>query len=186
MKTIFTVLVLTGMLIRLDARETGFQAISFSYLGEMITHPGIRLGLDYPLRQWENSKSMNELQISPTLGFYTHRRYQTALFFIPDIRIMRQNQKGGQIGAGLGLGYLRTFIPNTYEVGSDGQVQKTLAGYHYLATSVSLHFGRMLNLQRREMGYYVRPQFVFATPGFPRGTGYFWLELGIQLKLNRE
>ncbi|RIV71550.1 hypothetical protein D2U88_07230 [Flagellimonas aequoris] len=169
------------------------KSISVSYLGEMVTHPGLKLTFDYPLTEWEKSKSgrrggerriEKSIELSPTVGFYYHRRYQSGVMAIPELKFKRQNPKGNYFEIGAGLGYLRTIVPNTYEVDATGEVSKTHAGHNYWAKNLFVTFGRELKSHRGwPMGIFVKPQFLYATPNFPKGVGYFMLELGINVKL---
>ncbi|USD25861.1 hypothetical protein [Flagellimonas marinaquae] len=103
---------------------------------------------------------------------------------IPEIKIRRQNQKGGYFELGAGLGYLRTFVPNTFEVGPTGEVSKVHAGHHYWAKNIFFTIGRELKSKNRSpIGMFIKPQFLYATPNFPKGVGYFMLEIGLNLKL---
>lgn len=169
------------------------ESISVSYLGEMVTHPGLKLSFDYPLTQWERSKKGNSgversitktVLLGPSIGAFYHRRYQTGLMVIPELKLKRQNQNGGYFELGAGFGYMRTFIPNTFEVGENDVVSKTSAGHDYWAKNVFMTFGKEFKRGRkRPMGYFIKPQFVYATPNFPKGVGYFMLEIGMNFKL---
>ena len=170
------------------------ESSNFSYYGEMITHTGMKISADFNIREWDkiksskhdSSKTINKsLLISPALGFFYHRRNQTGLFFIPEVKYKRQNPKGGFYEVGIGIGYLRTFIPNTYEVNRSGEVNKTVAGHNYFATNYFISFGKDLNIKKNlPIAYFLKPQFMYAVPNFPNGIGYFVLELGIKYTLN--
>jgi hypothetical protein len=118
------------------------------------------------------------------LGLFYHRRYQTGLIIIPEAKYKRQNHKGRFFECGIGAGYFRTFILNTYEVGSIGEVNHTTAGHNFFATNYFISFGKDLNLQKNlPLAYFIKPQFMYSVPNFPRGIGYFALELGITYRL---
>lgn len=165
------------------------DVISISYYGEMITHPGFKISIDFDIKEWDknkatkkdSSKTINKnLILSPTIGLFYHKRYQTGLFFIPEIKYKRQNPKGIFYEFGIGAGYLKTFIPNTYEVSSSGEINKTNAGYNYFATNYFISFGKDLSIKKNlPIAYFIKPQFMYAVPNFPSGTGYFALELGL-------
>lgn len=169
------------------------ESVSVSYYGEMITHPGLKMSANYSIKDWEKDKRTKKgaqkiisknLIVSPALGFYYHRRYQTGLFVIPEAKYKRQNEKGAFYELGIGLGYLRTFIPNTYEVNESADINKTAAGHNYFATNYFVSFGKDLSIKRNlPLAYFIRPQFMYAIPNFPKGTGYFALELGVTYRL---
>ena len=186
MKVIIAVFILAGYSMHIRAQVYSPESVSVSYVGEMITHPGIGLRLNYSLKNWTNERSSKQLLAGPSLGFFYHRRYQTSLYFIPEVHITRQNIKGNQIGAGMGVGYLRSFIPNTYQAGSDGQAVDAVAGHHYFATSIAVRFGRAIHLEKRDLGFYISPQFLYLLPNFPKGTGYFLLEIGVNHMMGKQ
>ena len=175
------------------AQFKSLESVSISYYGEMITHPGLKVSADFNLKDWDKNKSskkgalktMNKsLIISPSLGSFYHRRYQTGLFFIPEVKYKRQNTQGGYCEFGVGAGFLRTFIPNTYELNNRGEVNKTTAGHNYFASSYFISFGKDLSVKKNQpIGYFIKPQFIYAAPNFPNGIGYFALELGLQYNL---
>ncbi len=170
------------------------ESITFSYYGEMVTHPGLKISADLNIREWDKIKSNRKdsskvinksFLISPALGFFYHRRYQTGLFLIPEAKYKRQNPKGGFYEVGFGIGYLRTFIPNTYEVSSNGEVNKVIAGHNYFASNYFVSFGKDLSIKKNlPIAYFIKPQFMYTVPNFPNGIGYFAFELGIKYILN--
>ncbi|WP_421918960.1 hypothetical protein [Marinifilum sp.] len=175
------------------AQFKNLESISVSYLGEMITHPGIKVSADFNMKEWDKTKNSHRgssktitksLLFSPALGSFYHRRYQTGVFFMPEAKLKRKNPKGKFYEIGVGLGYLRTFIPNTYKVNDAGEVSKTLAGHNYFATNYSISFGKDLSVKKNLLvAYFIKPQFIYAVPNFPNGTGYFALEIGIKYSL---
>ncbi|MFB6319645.1 hypothetical protein [Saccharicrinis sp. FJH54] len=190
---ILSLLAFTLMVSNCLAQFKNIESVSISYYGEMITHPGIKVSPDFNFKEWvktrhtknDSSKTINKsLQVSPTFGFFYHKRYQTGLFFIPEAKFKRQNHKGGFYELGLGLGYLRTFIPNTYEVNGSGDVSKTIVGHNYFTSNYFVSFGKDLSLRKNiPFEYFIKPQFLYTVPNFPNGTGYFAIELGIRYSL---
>ncbi|WP_215223809.1 hypothetical protein [Echinicola shivajiensis] len=176
-----------------QAQITKPEAITFSYFGDMITHPGIKIGLDYSIKTWEKDHSKNNSLtksitkswiISPNIAYYYHRRYQSGLLILPEIQYSRQNQKGNQLALGFGLGGLKTFVPNVYEPTPNGEVKKAKAGMGYFASSYFISFGKDLSAKSEiPLEYFIKPQFLLALPNFPNNTGYFFLELGLKYKL---
>ena len=169
------------------------ESVSVSYFGEMISHPGIKLGADFVITKWDKTRYKDEefskvvnksLMVSPTLGMFYHRRYQTGLFIMPEAKYKRQNSNGRFFELGLGAGYLRTFIPKTFEVLENAEVKKTSAGHNYFSTNYFLSFGKDLSIKSDlPIAYFIKPQFMYAVPNFPKGTGYFALEIGIRYLL---
>ena len=74
--------------------------------------------------------------------------------------------------------------PNTYEVNPSGRVSKVGAGYNYFATNYSVTFGRDLSKRLQlPIDYFIKPQFLYALPNFPKGVGYLLVEFGITYRL---
>lgn len=158
----------------------------FSYTGEMITHPGFKLGLHHGFKQWEsvkekkngkNKKYVKQFVASPGLGVFYHRRYQTAVYAIQELSYECQKPNGRYRSCGLGLGYMRTFIPNTYEV-KNGKVERTTSGDNYLIIPLFVTVGRK-PFGHQRLGWFAKPGVMLSMPGFPMATGYFLLEMGI-------
>ncbi|MAY83501.1 MAG: hypothetical protein CMP59_05135 [Flavobacteriales bacterium] len=174
-------------------QTTGFTGVNVSYLGEMVTHPGIKVGVDYGLSAWSKVKAEGKererkisksIVFSPSLGSFYHKRYQTGFFIIPELKYLRVNPKGFYYDLGIGLGYLRTVIPNVYEISPSGDINKVQVGYDYLSSLCFITLGRSINRQNdNSMSLFVKPQFMYAIPNFTYGTGYFFLELGVNLKI---
>lgn len=166
-------------------------AISVSYFGETITHPGLKIGLDYELKSWDRNKKKSTQKIisksiilSSNIGFYFHKDYQTGAFALPELSYSRKNQKGNFRSIGLGVGYMRTFIPNVYEVNTANEIKRTIAGNNYFLSTCFVAFGKDLSVKYSiPMGVYIKPQIMYALPNYPNGVTYFALEIGINYKL---
>lgn len=164
------------------------QSVNVSYFGEFITHPGLRLGLQYELgsktrpHPTKSKETCHTIALRPSLGLFFHRRHQTGIFLLPEVGYLRTNQKRRQFGAGLGIGYLMSFIPNVFEVNPEGGVEPTLAAHHFVLASTYVRFGRQF--KESPWGYFIQPQFIYALPNYPNGVAYLALELGITYKLN--
>lgn len=167
--------------------------IGLSYIGETVTHPGAKLSLMYNLDHW-NKVSKNKRGLAKTKirditlnvnfgGFY-HKRYQNSFFFLPEIEFSQSNRKGWYWASGVGLGYMRTVISNTYEVKDDGSVSEVNAGHSYGMASVFFTCGKDLYIQnKKHFRFFVKPQFAMVFPNYKTLTGYFLLEAGVAYKL---
>ncbi|KPM47661.1 hypothetical protein [Jiulongibacter sediminis] len=171
---------------QLQAHPGKINSLSFSYFGEMLTHPGFKLNAGFPLKTWKGNNPkviQKSIILSTGIGFFYHKRYQTGLFFIPEISYQRHQKKGKFIEMGAGLGYLKTLIPNSFEV-HDSEIRQVTASHSYLSSNVFLVFGKGLrSIKKKQASYFVKPQLLLAAPGFPSVTGYFALELGIKQHL---
>lgn len=171
------------------------QSIYASYLGETVTHPGLKVGVNYQLKSWDKTKikkSRNEklihksVDLSPSISFYYHKDYQTGLFVLPELSYSRKNVKGNYITYAIGAGYMRTFIPNVYDLNSNGEIEKIHVGYNYFITNYSITFGKDLSIKRKiPLSIYIKPQLMYAIPNYSNGIKYFVLELGLNYRLKK-
>lgn len=172
-------------------KTRGLKSISISYFGEMITHPGVKVGFNYPLKVWtrhkaKKSEKKNEdvyvsksFTLSGSVGSGYHKRYQSTYFALLEPKHKIANRKGFFMEVGLGVGYMRTFTPSVYFENAD--IKKKYFFNDYFISSVSLAAGK--NYRDFPIGWFVKPQFIYAIPNFPSGVGYFALELGASYRL---
>lgn len=189
MKYLLAILLTLGIL-ALKAQDA--PSLSISYFGEGVTHPGLKIGLNFPFHSWEKTKTKGSgvekhlyksFALQPSLGFYFHQDYQTGLFVLPQLAYTRKNAKGSYASFGLGVGYLRTFIPRVYAL-ENNEVKKVPGGYNYLLSNCFMTLGKDLSTTSKvPLELFIQPQVVHAAPNTNPELWYFALELGIKLKL---
>lgn len=167
--------------------------INVSYFGELATHPGLKVGVTYPVKSWEKSRVKNNgkeksiltaFELSPSAGFFYHRAYQTGIFVLPEVAFSRKNGKGNYKAIGIGTGYMRTQVPHVYEINAGGEIGKIHAGYNYFVTNYSLTFGKDFSVKRNlPVGIFIKPQIMYAVPNYNGGILYFALEAGLSYHL---
>ena len=170
------------------------SAISLAYFGETITHPGLKVGVSFPLYQWEKHKTLRNgreklldkrIDLSPQLGFYYHQDYQTGLFVLPELSYIRQNAKGNYTALGIGAGYMHTRVPRVYDFDTSGEIEQIGAGYHYFISNYFATFGKDLSVNKGiPLSIYAKPQLMHALPNAGKGIWYFALELGFSVKMS--
>jgi hypothetical protein len=163
---------------------------SVGYFGEMVSHPGLKVAAHFNLKSTEKIKKQKKivktLEWSPAIYGFHHRRYQTGIILMPEITAKRINQKGNFWMVSIGAGYLRTFVPNTFSLQENGNVEKVIAGQNQLALSLSAGFGhRFQRPGLQQLSWHFQPQFIYALPGFPKGIGYFAINAGISYHLKK-
>jgi hypothetical protein len=179
----------------LQAQNLRPQSIYASYFGETVTHPGLKVGVNYQLKNWDKTKikkSGNEkviqksIDFSPSIGLFYHNDYQTGLFVLPELSYSRKNVKGIYMTYAVGAGYMRTFIPNVYDLNSNGEIEKTHVGYNYFNTNYSITFGKDLSIKKKiPLSIYIKPQLMYAILNYSKGIKYFALELGVNYRLKK-
>jgi hypothetical protein len=171
------------------------QSIYASYFGETVTHPGLKVGINHQLKSWDRTKikkSGNEkviqksIDLSPSIGLFYHSNYQTGLFVLPELSYSRKNAKGNYMTYAIGAGYMRTFIPNVYDLNSNGEIKKIHVGYNYFITNYSITFGKDLSIKKKiPLSIYIKPQLIYAIPNYSKGIKYFALEIGVNYRLTK-
>lgn len=185
-------ILLSFSIARLYAQEKQGPSLSIAYFGETITHPGLKVGLNFPVYSWEKIKTkrngaekhlQKSFDVQPSVGFYYHQDYQTGLFVLPQVAYTRKNAQGAYTSFGLGAGYMRTFIPRVYALENDG-VEKVGGGYHYLLSNYFITLGKDLSVTSKlPVELFCQPQALYATPNTKPGIWYFALEMGVKVKL---
>jgi hypothetical protein len=184
---------ITGLLLiiacSLSAQKWRPTEISVSYFGETITHPGIRAGVSYKLKNWhkhvvkKNKATVihKGVLLQPSVGLFYHSNYQTGLFVLPELSLIRKKENGSYRSIGLGAGYLQTVLPNVYELNAGEEIVKVNGRNHHFLTSVSFQYGRNVNFT--PLSVYVKPQLLMAIPNTAGSMQYIALEIGIQYRL---
>lgn len=158
------------------------NSISVSYFGEMITHPGFRIGIETPVGKWGKEKK-NLVMVTPSAGFFHHKRYQTSYFILPDIALQLKGKKSLSFSAGLGVGTQVSSVPDTYFVTKDSSVVKISASRWYFLGNFFVEAEKSFASSERDLRIFLKPQILMAYPGFPKRTSYFILEFGLKYKI---
>ena len=161
-----------------------------------MTHPGLKVGVNYQLKSWEKTKInkrgnekviQREIDLCPSLGLFYHKDYQTGLFVLPELSYSKKNLKGNYMTFAIGTGYMRTLIPNVYDVNASGEIMRKHMGYNYLITDFSVSFGKDLSLKKKiPLSIYFKPQLIYAIPNYSKSIKYFALEIGLNYRLTKK
>ena len=158
-----------------------WRSYSSALFLEGISHPGIKVSAQYHLKDWEKEKkkkTFRSLVVSPSIGFFYHRRYQSGGFFLIELGNTSTNPKSFSFSYGLGAGFLGVLIPNSFSYTSEG-LRRKREGNTYFISSYFIQFGRSFGSEKNKM-LFVKPTFLYAVPNFVNGVGYFGLEFGLQ------
>jgi len=174
------------------------MAVNFSYYGEIIFHPGIKVSTEFPL--WMKAKEQQKkshtktkyrsILLIPAAGFYVHANSHTAVFVNTEMCYRKVRAKSGFKLEGLiGIGYqARINAGTTYVVEDDGSVnEKKVAGRSYLTAQLGLGLGQDLYVKKQiPVAWHVRPYAVFWMPYNTTAIPSFDLELGITYRFGRK
>lgn len=190
-KLLLAVFLFAGSILSTKAQQSSFwhpDRLTLSYFGSHFTHPGFKVEAEKVI--WEKAifkekrqrSKQHQFIIGPSAGFYSHWRYQKGLFLQLTTGYRHIGHQGFTKEVRLGLGGLQTFIPNTFEVGEDGSLErKRFSGNTYLMPSVSLGLGK--DIPDSDWGWHVRPILFWYVPHYPRTTMNIALEVGVSRRL---
>ena len=135
--------------------ETNWQ---FSFYGDMLIHPGIEVGYQLPLKNWQKIKSKKGVEKSKNKSlntgldfiYYWHKSHHHGLALNPYVSYQRTKQNGRYFQGKLSLGFHRSFVDGTtYLVDEHGNVaSKYFSGQNSLYTSIAFDFGKDLRFTR--------------------------------------
>ncbi len=156
------------------------------YSGGNFVHPGITIGaiktIKIDSRKKKNGKTLNKLWgIGARSGIYSHKEYNTGYWLQSEVQHSRRKKETTGHRYSLGLGWLRTRIPEVYKISSAGQIEKKYnKGLNYFLSSLS--YEKYWNLSRPWnnwiSGIYIRPRIQLLFPYFQGSSQYFLFELG--------
>ncbi len=168
------------------------NSVSIAYFGETITHPGLRISVGYEKQlqtkiktgKAEERSVLRSIVLRPSMGLFYHKHYQTGFFVLPETGYRRVNDKGTFTGFGVGIGYLRTAVPNTYTLSASGDISRVKTGNNHLVSSLYFVAGKDLSVRKNSpISWYIKPQIMQSVFSSNAGAGYFMLELGLSYKL---
>lgn len=162
-------------------REAGKRNVNIQtgYYGEMVTHPGMTLGMEYSISASPN----HQMILSTNMGGYVHPRNNTSLFLREQWGQRVCFRNGVFIEQFIGLGYLHHFAQGgkIYEVLPNGAVVKVPNnGRPMFMPSVGVGAGYDLGkLTGKKIMLYVRPELFWKAPF----NGYYLTHLALNAGL---
>lgn len=182
--------------VNLFSQETRPISINMSYFGETITHPGLKLGIEYPVKlitTKKTKKSGKEIEkhkslfVATNLAFYYQKRYNTGVLLNAEFGYRKHSKKGFKIEYLVGFGGIRTFLNSeTFEVTENGLVEPIkFAGQFGLLPSIAIGFGKSFGQNTsKKWAYHIKPSFYFQIAKSQAVIPHFILETGIVYQLN--
>ncbi len=127
---------------------------SISYYGNLVTHPGFKIGMDWHLLRIDKEKTRRSktkniskfLLVTPSVAYYFHPKSHTGLLVAADLQWRKYGNRGFYTAASLGLGYYTKFNSGeTLEVSSDGSVtSKSVSSRGYFTPSIGGELGQRI------------------------------------------
>lgn len=171
---------------------TSTMPISISYYGNLMSHPGIKLGMERGIYFLSKTKGRSEspktihklLFVAPSVAFYVHPGSHSGLLPAVDIGWRRYSPKLFFREFSVGLGYFRKFnAGETWEVNDAGNAEYiggTSRGY--FAPSVSLATGKAFSLSGNgSLAVFLKANTNFVT-GYSAGIVFeYSAEIGVRV-----
>ena len=161
-KTICILIMLQSIILYSQENKKFFdkEALTYSiaYFGNNIANPGLKFETNSPIiiktKEIQKKKKLrihkHRLNWDGSLGFYWDPMSHVGVFTNYGVNYEEIFTKGFKYQIGLNpVGYLRTFLPETYEVDENWNVKKVfLPGRSYYAPSFSIGIGKLRHDKR--------------------------------------
>jgi len=120
-----------------------------------------------------------ELGMGFNAGLVYHKNYNTSATLLGQISKRRVKGNGNYFAYRIGLGYMHSWVPNTY-VFERGVVKKEVTSLNYIIAEPSIEWGWSLSKSPGFIeGIYLRPKVQFSAPYFMGSNQYLMLDLGV-------
>ncbi len=162
---------------------------TISYFGNNLWNEGMRLGVESPKDQFTKTKKGKDLEIlksySASLNGYRDNGAHTGVFITAGWSKKKLYPNRFNISSSLEpMGVYRSFLPETYKVDEDGEINKVfLPGRFYLASSASAGIGRV-NKKKPDNGWHARVNVTALYPYSRAIVPLVNIELGYHFKIN--
>lgn len=153
--------------------------LTVSYFGILGTHPGLKIGLEHPIVNWSKDKvgRSNEGLLGANIIFYYHRRNQIGLGGTLEFGYRNLRVNGLHKSVNLGIGYLRTFLPN--KVHDFDRTNSPSKGTGYFLKTIGIGIGRSFHTEMDSDFWMIRPTILHLSPFNMGSTLNFALDAGV-------
>ncbi len=128
---------------------------------------------------------MNELLLGIQAGMYYHSNMHTGVYAGGTGKWIKTSANGFQYGFDLELGYLRTFIPQVYEINNAGEIKQVpFAGTNHFELFPSFRLGHRFKDESLLNGWFIRNGLMIVMPYSGNVTSQYFLEAGIVKRFN--
>lgn len=179
----------------LDTTQIKKLNVRISYYGINTFHAGLKVGVEYPIKRKIIEKPRiprkyglkivrKEWIASVNLIGYYHRNNHTGIWLNNELSRRRTGRRGGFKEFTYGLGFLKTFLPNTYIVNDNGDIEKVfLPGRGYYTLSFGIAYGKDLSVKHNKpICWYIKPNYYLIFPFNKLFNMGFGFEIGITYK----
>ena len=128
------------------------------YYGDVVIHPGLKIGYEMPLKNWTTSKDKKKGVVNKykswNVGleamYYKHPQHHLGFIFSPNLSYRRTKENGKFTQIKLNMGYHKSWVDGiTYTVNNMNEVAKeNKAGQSTFYNSLSFGFGKDLRKKK--------------------------------------
>ena len=166
---------------------TGRPYLTISYFGVLFTHPGVKIGVQYPVHTFDRkdaASALNEMVGAANLLVYFHRRNHIGAGVNAEMGFRSRKIGGTNKEVFFGLGCLRTIRPNVvYDFDDElpGRKRRFLSQGHLLKTA-SIGLGGNAGGDIFAASWNIKPTLMHIRPYNTRSTLNFALDAGYQFQ----
>lgn len=173
----------------LNAQENNLKRLplNVSYYGYNVFHPGLKIGTQILLKNWDKTKrdfvKQKKLFLSPQIGMYVHRKSHSGLLLNTELGIESSKANKRFYNAhSFGLGYLVQINEGTtYSLQDDSGIEeKKVSTKSYLMTSYNYEFGQHLTPKFTWFSKFSLASKLFYNTGV---SIHIFMELGLKFRL---
>ena len=186
MKKLFSFGILLAISMGVFSQNSKNIPISIGYLGNLGYHPGLKVGTQFDLKNWETeAEKFTKLQsfyVSPQVGFYVYPNVHTGYIVNADFGYKRiKNHKNKYSAFSIGLGFLNQsqIIERRVKL-SDGSQEKIRENWGWFMPTLNYEFGKAIN---EKIGWYGKGSYGFKMASSRENAAVLFVELGLTFKM---
>ncbi|WP_247237156.1 hypothetical protein [Telluribacter sp. SYSU D00476] len=171
--------------------EAQAQALRAGYYGETVTHYGLKVAYELPLRSYvkEKNGAQKTFLFAPGLAAYRHPHNHIGLVLSPELTYRRTSRRGRTFEVGLAPSYFRYFLEGTTYTpdGPDDFKQVRWAGGNAFLPTAFIGIGKDLSVRKNiPLAWYTRLNVMQQRPYNTSTLMRFSLEAGVTIPLQKQ
>ncbi|MCB0638539.1 MAG: hypothetical protein KDC54_18040 [Lewinella sp.] len=162
-------ILLFGLLANASTLAGQSPVINLSYFGVLGTHPGLKIGLAWPVASWpgeDGDAGLSQLIAGPSLIVYFHRRNHLGLGLQAELGFRHRRPAGFQLETMAGVGVLRAWRPERmydFDRAADGP-PRHWSGQSFFLKTVSLGLGGRVGNRHGDDRWLLKPTLLHTRP----------------------
>lgn len=185
-----------------SADTTDYHKLNTNFAFHFYTgiKPGIGFGIEYPINgtniikpqfsflgyslysTGKTNELLRQVLIQFNSGIYTHRKNHTGLFLNAILVLRHTNKKNWQLSIGNGPGFLKTFLPATYEYTETGLNKLFLPGRLFFTDNTELTLAKRIYLNHKPVDVFTKHSFYIILPYNHLVNFGYSIEWGFRIK----